>query len=129
LAGTPAGRFYSLQTELRPGAPAPGEGPVLPEKSVSHRPRAKPLKPDLKEETSVTQIRQDQCSTLDKLDAMLEEDPVNHTYRLDRAAFTDEELFELEMKHIFEGNWIYLAHESQIPKENDYSPCTWAASR
>ena len=29
-------------------------------------------------------------------------------------------LFELEMKHIFEGNWIYLAHESQIPNNNDY---------
>ena len=24
------------------------------------------------------------------------------------------------MKHIFEGNWIYLAHESQIPNKNDY---------
>lgn len=24
------------------------------------------------------------------------------------AGFTDEEIFELEMKHIFEGNWIYL---------------------
>ena len=24
------------------------------------------------------------------------------------------------MKHIFEGNWIYLAHESQIPNNNDY---------
>ena len=24
------------------------------------------------------------------------------------------------MKHIFEGNWIYLAHESQIPNPNDY---------
>ena len=24
------------------------------------------------------------------------------------------------MKHIFEGNWIYLAHESQIPNVNDY---------
>jgi benzoate/toluate 1,2-dioxygenase alpha subunit len=36
------------------------------------------------------------------------------------AAFTDEALFELEMKHIFEGNWIYLAHESQIPNNNDY---------
>ena len=24
------------------------------------------------------------------------------------------------MKHIFEGNWIYLAHESQIPNANDY---------
>ena len=35
-------------------------------------------------------------------------------------AFTDEDLFELEMKYIFEGNWIYLAHESQIPNINDY---------
>jgi benzoate/toluate 1,2-dioxygenase alpha subunit len=24
------------------------------------------------------------------------------------------------MKHIFEGNWIYLAHESQVPNNNDY---------
>ena len=24
------------------------------------------------------------------------------------------------MKHIFEGNWIYLAHETQIPNKNDY---------
>ena len=24
------------------------------------------------------------------------------------------------MKYIFEGNWVYLAHESQIPNNNDY---------
>ena len=24
------------------------------------------------------------------------------------------------MKHIFEGNWIYLAHESQVPNPGDY---------
>ena len=24
------------------------------------------------------------------------------------------------MKHIFEGNWVYLAHESQIANVNDY---------
>ncbi|WP_433913774.1 Rieske 2Fe-2S domain-containing protein [Brevibacterium litoralis] len=24
------------------------------------------------------------------------------------------------MKHIFEGNWLYLAHESQIPNPGDY---------
>ena len=24
------------------------------------------------------------------------------------------------MKHIFEGNWVYLAHESQIPNVGDY---------
>ena len=33
------------------------------------------------------------------------------------------------MKHIFEGNWIYLAHESQIPNNNDYFTTTWAVSR
>ncbi|WP_309642848.1 helix-turn-helix domain-containing protein [Phenylobacterium sp.] len=28
------------------------------------------------------------------------------------------------MRHIFEGNWIYLAHESQIPNNNDYFTTT-----
>ncbi|WP_153162780.1 benzoate 1,2-dioxygenase large subunit [Zoogloea sp. 1C4] len=51
---------------------------------------------------------------------MLEEDPAKQVYRIDRAAFTDQELFELEMKYIFEGNWIFMAHESQIPNPNDY---------
>ena len=40
--------------------------------------------------------------------------------RANRRIFTDEEIFELEMKHIFEGNWIYLAHESQLPNPGDY---------
>ena len=41
-------------------------------------------------------------------------------YRANRSIFTDDEVFELEMKHIFEGNWIYLAHESQLPNNGDY---------
>jgi benzoate/toluate 1,2-dioxygenase alpha subunit len=55
-----------------------------------------------------------------KLDDFLIEDKARGDYRLHRRAFTDAQLFELEMKHIFEGNWIYLAHESQIPNNNDY---------
>lgn len=51
---------------------------------------------------------------------LLIEDKAQGDYRLHRSAFTDQQLFELEMKHIFEGNWIYLAHESQIPAKNDY---------
>ncbi|MEZ5839334.1 MAG: Rieske 2Fe-2S domain-containing protein [Hyphomicrobiales bacterium] len=51
---------------------------------------------------------------------MLQDDHQQHFHRIDRAAFTDEELFELEMKYIFEGNWIFLAHDSQIPNPNDY---------
>ncbi|KGJ10281.1 benzoate 1,2-dioxygenase large subunit (plasmid) [Paracoccus versutus] len=45
-------------------------------------------------------------------------------YRCRRDIFTNEDLFALEMKHIFEGNWVYLAHESQIPEINDYYT-TW----
>ncbi|MFC9909780.1 benzoate 1,2-dioxygenase large subunit [Streptomyces sp. NPDC127197] len=50
----------------------------------------------------------------------LVEDPENGVYRVRRSIFTDEELFELEMKYIFEGNWVYLAHESQISGTGDY---------
>jgi benzoate/toluate 1,2-dioxygenase alpha subunit len=41
-------------------------------------------------------------------------------YRHNRESFTNPELFELEMKYIFENNWVYLAHESQITELNDY---------
>lgn len=41
-------------------------------------------------------------------------------YRCHRSMFTDPDYFDLEMKYIFEGNWIYLAHESQIPERGDY---------
>ncbi len=57
---------------------------------------------------------------INKLNSMMEEDGEQGLYRCRRDMFTDPELFELEMKHIFEGNWIYLAHESQIPNNNDY---------
>lgn len=45
-------------------------------------------------------------------------------YQCNRAIFTDESLFELEMKVIFEGNWVYLAHESQIAEPGDYYTLT-----
>ncbi len=54
------------------------------------------------------------------LDDVVQEDAATGHYRCKRNIFTDPDLFELEMKHIFEGNWIYMAHESQIPNKNDY---------
>ncbi len=48
------------------------------------------------------------------------DDPATGAFRCRRDVFTDPELFELEMKHIFEGNWVFLAHESQIAETNDY---------
>ncbi|MDY6891964.1 MAG: benzoate 1,2-dioxygenase large subunit [Pseudomonadota bacterium] len=55
-----------------------------------------------------------------KVGGMIEADKEKGLYRGRRDMFTDPELFELEMKHIFEGNWVYLAHESQVANPNDY---------
>jgi benzoate/toluate 1,2-dioxygenase alpha subunit len=55
-----------------------------------------------------------------RLEASVVEDSIAGTYRCRRDIFTDPDLFELEMKHIWEGNWIYLAHESQVPNPNDF---------
>jgi benzoate/toluate 1,2-dioxygenase alpha subunit len=56
---------------------------------------------------------------LERLEASVEENEATGSSRCKRDIFTDPELFELEMKHIWESKWIYLAHESQIAK----SPC------
>ena len=54
------------------------------------------------------------------LNSAMEVDKDAGVYRCRRDVFTNEEVFELEMKHIFEGNWVYLAHESQVAGINDY---------
>lgn len=54
------------------------------------------------------------------LDGAVEDDRAEGIIRAKREIFTDPEIFELDMKHIFEGNWVYLAHDSQIPNVGDY---------
>ena len=58
------------------------------------------------------------------LSVAVQDDRENGVFRCRRDIFTNPDLFELEMKHIFERNWVYLAHESQIPNPNDYYT-TW----
>lgn len=54
------------------------------------------------------------------VEGLLQHDVAEGLYRHKRESFTNPDLFELEMKYIFENNWIYLAHESQITELNDY---------
>ncbi|MFZ5835400.1 MAG: aromatic ring-hydroxylating oxygenase subunit alpha [Pseudomonadota bacterium] len=56
----------------------------------------------------------------DRISGLVVHDPVNQEYKLDREVFLDETIFELEMKYIFEGNWIFVAHESQIANPHDF---------
>lgn len=43
---------------------------------------------------------------------------------LDQEVFTNEVIFDLEMKYIFESNWVFLGHESQVTKPNAYITAT-----
>jgi len=42
------------------------------------------------------------------IDTAIKVDAGTGAYQVARDIFTDPEIFELEMKHVFEGNWIYL---------------------
>jgi len=67
----------------------------------------------------------DKASQLDELlQTAVQDDKESGVFRCRRDIFTNADLYELEMKHIFESNWVYLAHESQIPNNNDYYT-TW----
>lgn len=59
-----------------------------------------------------------------RVETAVVDDPATGVFRCRRDVFTDPALFDLEMKYIFESNWVYLAHESQVAKKNDYFS-TW----
>jgi len=47
-------------------------------------------------------------------------DALIHEDRVHRLIYTDPAIFEAEMEKIFGGVWVYLAHESQIPNNDDF---------
>jgi benzoate/toluate 1,2-dioxygenase subunit alpha len=58
------------------------------------------------------------------LDRYLDERPQEGVLRVDRTIFTDPDIFELEMERIWERTWLYLCHESQVPKPGDFLTTT-----
>lgn len=52
--------------------------------------------------------------TEEQLAAMVRGDSVH------RGVYTDPAIFDLEMQRIYGRAWIYVGHESQVPKTGDY---------
>jgi p-cumate 2,3-dioxygenase alpha subunit len=41
-------------------------------------------------------------------------------FQVDREVFTSQEIFERERELIFADAWLYVGHESELPKKNDF---------
>nr|WP_312971642.1 anthranilate 1,2-dioxygenase large subunit [Pseudomonas sp.] len=56
----------------------------------------------------------------DFINGCLDFRPGEGVFRIARDMFTEPELFDLEMELIFEKNWIYACHESEIANQHDF---------
>jgi benzoate/toluate 1,2-dioxygenase subunit alpha len=59
-----------------------------------------------------------------EINLYVDDRPQDGVFRVHRDVYSDPELFDLEMKHIFERTWNFLALESQIPKPHDFVTTT-----
>jgi len=51
---------------------------------------------------------------------MIDYDALIHEDRVHRHLYTEEAIFQEEMRKIFGAVWVYLGHESQIPNNDDF---------
>ncbi|QSR33476.1 hypothetical protein CFI10_00415 [Marinobacterium iners] len=56
----------------------------------------------------------------EKVEGWVDVRPDDKVYRIAREAYTDRDVFDLEMELIFENTWIFACHESQIANNNDF---------
>ncbi|RZS76968.1 aromatic ring-hydroxylating oxygenase subunit alpha [Pigmentiphaga kullae] len=56
--------------------------------------------------------------------SLVDDRPEDGVFRLHRSVFSDPEIFELEMKYIFERNWVFLGLDSQVRNPHDYMTTT-----
>jgi len=46
------------------------------------------------------------------------------TFEVSTDIYTSPEVFDAEMRNIFESGWVFVAHESQVPEPGDYRTMT-----
>ena len=55
-----------------------------------------------------------------KLDGLIDDRVDDGMFRVHRSFFHDADIYDAEMEAIFENNWGFLCHESQIPSPGDF---------
>ncbi|HEY9278814.1 MAG TPA: Rieske 2Fe-2S domain-containing protein [Eoetvoesiella sp.] len=63
--------------------------------------------------------RQDNTQRVDP-EKLIRDEPDTSTFLVDRSIYIDEDVFNAEIRQLYEGGWIYLCHESEIIEAGDY---------
>lgn len=56
----------------------------------------------------------------EQLTELVDDRPAEQVFRVHPAIFSDPDIFELEITHIFERTWSFVALESQLAKPHDF---------
>lgn len=56
----------------------------------------------------------------ERLAGLVKDRPEAGEFTVHRDIFRDPEVFELEMRHVFEATWIFLGFASQLPRPHDF---------
>ncbi|WP_338664838.1 aromatic ring-hydroxylating dioxygenase subunit alpha [Pararoseomonas sp. SCSIO 73927] len=51
---------------------------------------------------------------------LVDDRPEDGVFQVDRRVFTDPEVFEAEIRHVFEHNWVFVGLESQVARPHDF---------
>jgi p-cumate 2,3-dioxygenase subunit alpha len=60
------------------------------------------------------------------LAGLIEDRPRDGLFRVHRSAMTSAEVFALEQERIFQRTWLYVCHDSELPRPGDYRRRTLA---
>ena len=55
-----------------------------------------------------------------KINSLIIDRPEDSIFKIHADAFRSDEIFELEMKYIFEGGWMFVGLDCQAPNPHDY---------
>jgi phenylpropionate dioxygenase-like ring-hydroxylating dioxygenase large terminal subunit len=61
-----------------------------------------------------------EAMTPSEIDAMIDDRMADGAFRVHADAFRRRDVYELEMRHIFEGTWVFVGLECQIPNPHDF---------
>src|ERR1700757_2041356 len=64
--------------------------------------------------------------TVDRSTRFIQEDWGRRIFRVNREAFRSEEVLGRERRQIWDRSWLYLGHESEVPKPGDFKQRTLA---